>query len=331
MLFFNMTMMGTLVSISSFSWFSMWIGLEINLLSVIPLFKSHKNMMAAEATLKYFITQALASAIILFSIILTMNMNEFINNNYNYWILMIMNSALLTKMGAAPFHSWFPEVAEGLNWMNNLILLTWQKLAPMILIMYNLNMTLFFSFIIMISAIISGVWGINQMSLRKILAYSSINHIAWMLASMMNVKMIWFMYFSIYSIISMNIILIFYLFNIFYMMQLFNSLNSSKLVKIMFILNFLSLGGLPPFLGFLPKWLTINFLTMNYFYFLSFILIVFTLLTLFFYIRIAISSLTIYMNESLAMKSYIYNTLILIFNSISIMMLIVCTNMFNIF
>nr|APX39167.1 NADH dehydrogenase subunit 2 [Neocrepidodera transversa] len=330
-MFLNMLIMGTLISISSFSWFSMWIGLEINLLSVIPLFKSHKNTTTTEATLKYFITQSLASAIILFSIILSMNMNEFINQNYNYWIMMIMNSALLTKMGAAPFHSWFPEVAEGLNWTNNFILLTWQKLAPMILVMYNLNMTLFFSSIIMISAIVSGIWGINQISLRKILAYSSINHIAWMLASMMNIKMIWFMYFIIYSIISLNIIMIFYIFNIFYMMQLFNSLNNSKLVKIIFILNFLSLGGLPPFLGFMPKWLTINFLTYNNFYFLSTILIMFTLLTLFFYIRISMSTLSIYMNETIIKNSHIYSTIILIFNSMSLMMIILCTNMFNIF
>nr|APX40616.1 NADH dehydrogenase subunit 2 [Psylliodes chrysocephala] len=329
MLFFNTMMFGTLISISAYSWFAMWMGLEINLLSIIPLFKSHKNYYPAEATLKYFITQSLASTIILFSIIFSMNMSDFIPQNFNYWMMMILNSALLMKLGAAPFHSWFPEVAEGLNWFNNLILMTWQKLAPSILIMYNMNMMLFFTLIIIISSIIGGIYGINQVSLRKILAYSSINHIAWMLASMLNNKMIWMIYFIIYSLITLNIILIFYFFNIFYINQLFNSLNSNKMFKMLFILNFFSLGGLPPFLGFLPKWLVINFLINNNFYMLSLILVIFTLLTLFFYIRITFSTLMFKMNESL-IKPMKINYFTWIFINILILQgLIICTLIFN--
>nr|APX40070.1 NADH dehydrogenase subunit 2 [Orestia punctipennis] len=331
MMFFNTLIFGTLISTSAYSWFSMWIGLEINLLSIIPLLKSHSNLYPTEATLKYFITQTLASTIILFSIIMSMNMNEFIPQHFNYWLMMMMNSALFTKMGAAPFHSWFPEVAEGLNWMNNMIMLTWQKLAPMVLIMYNLNMTLFMTMIIIISSIIGGIWGLNQISLRKILAYSSINHIGWMLASMMNYKMTWLIYFIIYSIISVNLIMIFYLFNIFYLPQLFTSLNSNKLIKILFIFNFFSLGGLPPFLGFLPKWLTINFLIYNNFYTLSLFLIISTLMTLFFYIRITLSTLTITTKETLIKTHKLNNFIILMINSISLLMLILMTNFFNIF
>nr|APX39810.1 NADH dehydrogenase subunit 2 [Psylliodes fusiformis] len=329
MLFFNMMMFGTLISISAYSWLTMWIGLEINLLSIIPLFKSHKNYYPAEATLKYFITQSLASTIILFSIIFSMNMTEFISNNYNYWIMMILNSALLMKLGAAPFHSWFPEVAEGLNWMNNLILITWQKLAPSILIMYNMNMVLFFSMIIIISSILGGIYGINQISLRKIMAYSSINHIAWMLASMMSNKMIWLIYFIIYSLISLNIVLIFYFLNIFYINQLFNSLNSNKMFKMLFILNFFSLGGLPPFLGFLPKWLVLNYLIYNNFYILSLILVIFTLLTLFFYIRISFSSMMLKTNENLIKNIKINSYMTILVNIFILKSLFTCTFIFN--
>nr|APX40408.1 NADH dehydrogenase subunit 2 [Aphthona albertinae] len=331
MLFFNSMIIGTLITISSYTWFSMWMGLEINLLSIIPLFKSHKNIYPVEATLKYFITQSLASAIILFIVIISMNMTEFIPHNFNYWLMMILNSALLTKLGAAPFHSWFPEVMEGLNWINNLILLTWQKLAPMILIMYNLNMLFFLSTIILFSSIISGIWGMNQTSLRKIMAYSSINHIAWMLASMLNLNSIWFIYFSIYSLISVNIIIIFYYLNTFFLTQLFLTLNSNKLIKMMFMYNFLSLGGLPPFLGFLPKWLVINNLTENYSYWLSFILIIFTLITLFYYIRLMFPSLTLNSQELILKSSNLTNYKIIMFNIFTLSSLMICTNLFNYF
>nr|YP_010010558.1 NADH dehydrogenase subunit 2 [Psylliodes chlorophana]QOH99577.1 NADH dehydrogenase subunit 2 [Psylliodes chlorophana]QOK35978.1 NADH dehydrogenase subunit 2 [Psylliodes punctifrons] len=326
LMFFSAMVTGSLIAISAYSWLTMWIGLEINLLSIIPLFKSHMNQFPAEATLKYFITQALASAIILFSIIFSMNTNFFVWNEF--WT-MSMNSAFLMKLGAAPFHSWMPEVAEGLTWMNNLILMTWQKIAPIILIMYNMDMPLFFSTIIILSSILGGIYGLNQISLRKILAYSSITHIAWMLASLLNNQMIWLIYFMIYSLISANIIMIFSFLNIFYLNQLFNMLNNNKMIKWMFIMNFFSLGGLPPFLGFLPKWLVINFLINNKFYTLSLILIIFTLLTLFFYTRITFSTLMFKMNENLIKihKFSKFNWTFL--NILMLMSLFICTMIFT--
>nr|YP_009528991.1 NADH dehydrogenase subunit 2 [Aulacophora lewisii]ATC73082.1 NADH dehydrogenase subunit 2 [Aulacophora lewisii] len=328
-LFYNSLIMGTLISISAYSWFSMWIGLEINLLSIIPLMKSHKNIFPAEAALKYFITQALASTIILFSIVMSLNSYEFIPNLSNYWFMMMLNSALFTKLGAAPFHVWFPEVMEGLNWMNSLILLTWQKLAPMILIMYNLELKLMMTMVILLSSIIGGIMGLNQISLRKIMAYSSINHIAWMLASMLNFKVIWINYFLIYTFISINIVLIFYLFNIFYLNQLMMFMNTNKLIKLFFILNFMSLGGLPPFLGFFPKWLVINHLVNSNYYAMGMILILFTLITLYFYMRITFSTLTISMSETIMKFIKNYSFFLIFMNSLSLMSIFICTIIFN--
>nr|QWB85896.1 NADH dehydrogenase subunit 2 [Aegosoma pallidum] len=330
LLFFTTLILGSLIAISAYSWMGMWIGLEINLLSIIPLLSEPKNLFPSESALKYFITQALASSILLFSILLSFNMSEFLTPQPNLYSLMIMNSALLTKMGAAPFHAWFPEVVEGLSWMNCLIMLTWQKLAPMVLLMYNSKMTLFLSSIIVFSSVISGILGLNQISLRKILAYSSINHIGWMISSMLNSQSIWLIYFLIYSIISMNIILVFWSLNSFYLKQLFNTLNQSKTFKFLFILNFLSLGGLPPFLGFFPKWLTINNLVQNNFIMISFILITSTLITLYFYLRITFSSMVIYSQESFVFKENVPNKFfILSFNFISLTGLIACTFIFN--
>nr|ARH53987.1 NADH dehydrogenase subunit 2 [Phyllobrotica quadrimaculata] len=328
MLFFNTLMFGTLISISSYSWFSMWVGLEINLLSMIPLMNSNNNLYPAEAALKYFITQALASTIILFAVILMLNSWEFMPNKFNFWYLMILNSGLMTKLGAAPFHAWFPEVMSGLNWLNNLVLMTWQKIAPMVLIMYNIQ-TSFFTMIIIISSIISGLSGFNQTSLRKLMAYSSINHIAWMLSSIMNYKMIWNIYFMVYCFISISLTLIFHNINTFSLNQLFISLNNNKLMKMFFIFNFISLGGIPPFLGFLPKWLVINNLVSNHFYMLAFILITFTLIMLFNYIRITLSTLSILTQEMKLMEKNINNFTLIFLNMFTLLSLFLCTSIFN--
>nr|YP_010491826.1 NADH dehydrogenase subunit 2 [Dinothenarus chrysocomus]UWM92612.1 NADH dehydrogenase subunit 2 [Dinothenarus chrysocomus] len=329
LLFLPSLMIGSIITISSLSWMSMWMGLEINLLSIIPLMNSNKNLFSAEASLKYFITQALASTILLFSIILLSN-NIFLINQIMSNIVLIFNSALLTKMGAAPFHFWFPEIMEGLSWMNCIIILTWQKIAPMVILMYNINFSSFFFFIIIFSMLVSGIIGFNQISIRKIIAYSSINHMGWMISSMFVLETIWMYYFLIYTLISLNIILIFWSLNIFYLKQLFISMNNNLTLKFFFMLNFLSLGGLPPFIGFFPKWLTVENLITNNFFILTFSMVILTLLTLFYYIRLMFSTLVMNMTE---INYLIFNKFnqfwMLTSNFVSIISFLTCTVFFN--
>nr|AND96027.1 NADH deshydrogenase subunit 2 [Cleptocaccobius convexifrons] len=329
-MFITTLFISTLISISSYSWFSMWLGLEINLLSIIPLMSNTKNPLSSEAAMKYFITQTLASTILIASLIMmAMDINYMM---YNFHLNLMFSSSLFTKMGAAPFHFWFPEIMEGLSWSNSFLMLTWQKLAPMMLISYmNFQNYNYLILIVILSSMISGIMGINQTNMRKILAYSSINHISWMLTSMLFFETIWIYYFIIYSIISLNIIIILNKLNIFHMNQLFSTINYYPMIKFFFMMNFLSLGGLPPFLGFIPKWLTIQILIKMELFSLSLIVIIMTLITLFFYIRIITSSMTFNKNSNLMIKNlymkqfyYIY-----LFNFITIMSLLLITIMFN--
>lgn len=220
---------------------------------------------------------------------------------------------------------------EGLNWRNCLLILTWQKIAPIILLINNLNITFILSIIIIFSSLIGGITGLNQINLRKILAYSSINHIGWIIARILNSLLIWFIYFLIYTIITINIIIILKYFNIFYLKQLFIFINSNKILQLFFLINFFSLGGLPPFLGFFPKWLTINNLIQNYFILIRLFLILSTLITLYFYIRITFSSLILYKNENLLYNKKYNYYFIFLFNLISLIGLIICIITFSFF
>lgn len=313
-----MLLLGSLIAISSNSWLSAWIGLEINLLSFIPLIRDYKNnLISREASLKYFLTQALASVILLISsllIILKIKLNLLVDNSiFNYIII----STLLTKLGAAPFHFWFPRVIEGLNWINSLILITWQKVAPIILLFYQ-NCKFIIFRVIILSALIGTIGGINQTSLRKILAFSSINHISWILRALYYSEILWINYFLIYSFLTFRIIYLFNIFNISYINQLFSLHFNSKLLKFNFIINFLSLGGLPPFLGFLPKWNTIQILVLNENYLLIFIITVLTLIALYYYTRLTFSSLILnYTENKWNINMYINNIQFYNYNLIS--------------
>nr|YP_009692417.1 NADH dehydrogenase subunit 2 [Mesonemoura metafiligera]QEH58817.1 NADH dehydrogenase subunit 2 [Mesonemoura metafiligera] len=285
---FLLTLMGgTLISTSANSWFGAWMGLEINLLSFIPLMTNSKNLLSTEASLKYFLVQALASATLLFSVILgSLLLNPALaNSSYSTSLNILISSSLLLKMGAAPFHFWFPGVMEGLNWMNGLMLLTWQKIAPLMLISYTLKLDIFFSLIIILSVIIGSLGGLNQTSIRKILAYSSINHLGWLLAAMSAGENMWGLYFLIYTFLSFAIIFMMNAFKLMHVNQIFSLNSINPINKFAFFITLLSLGGLPPFLGFMPKWLVIqNLVTLGNLFTVT-IMVITTLMTLFYYLR----------------------------------------------
>nr|AYU71294.1 NADH dehydrogenase subunit 2 [Eucnemidae sp. 4 ACP-2013] len=325
--FFMILIFSTLISISSYSWFGMWVGLEINLLSIIPLMLNSKNISSTESAIKYFITQSIASAILLM-VILTMmikqsfSLNEMINQN------MIITSSMLMKLGAAPFHFWFPEVMEGLSWMNCMILLTWQKIAPMIIMMYVKTMFKFMIMVILICMMISGVMGISQTTLKKMLTYSSINNIGWMLSTMILQSKIWIIYFIIYSMTTINLILILKQNKIFTINQLIQKTKNSN-NKMMLMLNFLNLSSIPPFIMFLPKWITLNeMINQNMIMIASFMTIL-TLLTTFMYMKIMMPSFMLSMKSQKMNYIKNYNHKKSMWNMIILMSLIQATFIFN--
>nr|YP_010398710.1 NADH dehydrogenase subunit 2 [Axarus fungorum]UQK95129.1 NADH dehydrogenase subunit 2 [Axarus fungorum] len=297
MLFMLTLFMGTFISICSSSWFSVWMGLEINLLSFIPLTMKTNNLFSSEASLKYFLTQTLASSILLFSIILFSFFIEWkLNQNLMLKMNIVIASSLMMKMGMAPFHFWFPIVMEGLNWINNIILMTWQKIAPMIIISFCLNNT-FFYFSIIMSMVFGSLGGLNQTSLRKIMAFSSINHLGWMMAGILNNQNLWKIYFIFYCFLSITIVYCFNMLKLFNLNQIFSFFNFQNLKKTVIFIPLLSLGGLPPFLGFFPKWMIIDLL-MNYNLILLLIVMInFTMITLYFYLRISYSAFLLNHNE----------------------------------
>nr|AYM84986.1 NADH dehydrogenase subunit 2 [Eucoptacra sp. OR509] len=306
LLFLSTMMMGTILSISSNSWFGVWMGLEINLLSIIPMLTSEKNKMINEPSIKYFIVQAMASTMLLFSII-------FIQMKYSLgWeketiSSMIIMSSLLLKIGAAPFHFWLPEVMGDSTWINCLMLMTWQKIAPMMVLSYCMQMKTFMFVIVLLSIIIGGIGGLNQTSLRQILAYSSISHLGWMISCLTLSENLWEMYFIIYSMLSVIMILLFKQANMYFINQIYSTSSMKTETKFIMFMSLLSLGGLPPLLGFMPKWIVIQSLIENNMTPIMSIMVMLTTINLYYYMRISFSALILSYTESSWLMSMKYN------------------------
>lgn len=283
LLFFSTLVFGVLMAVSSSSWFTAWIGLELNLLSFIPLISSETNQFSSEARLKYFLTQALASAIILLAS--SAIVADVLFSPY------LLSTALLIKIGAAPFHMWFPIVAEGLGWLQFIILSTVQKIAPISLISYTVDKTHWLIIIVIsTSALVGALGGINQLILRKLMSYSSIGHTAWMLTTLLIRESLWIIYFGVYCLTSSTIALFFFYKQGYHINHLIPSGFQSNTQTCIIFISLLSLGGLPPFTGFLPKWITIQELAISSYSFMAFFLILGTLINLYYYLRLTLGS-----------------------------------------
>nr|YP_009059422.1 NADH dehydrogenase subunit 2 [Microphysogobio fukiensis]AIN37062.1 NADH dehydrogenase subunit 2 [Microphysogobio fukiensis] len=283
--------LGTTLTFASSHWLLAWMGLEINTLAIVPLMAQHHHPRAVEATTKYFLTQATAAAMILFA----STTNAWItgewdmNNMSNPIASTMVITALALKIGLAPMHFWMPEVLQGLDLLTGLILSTWQKLAPLALIIQvsqAIDPLLLTSLGVM-STLAGGWGGLNQTQLRKILAYSSIAHMGWMIIVLQYAPQLTLLALGTY---------------IFMTSAAFLTLKTSSATKINTLamawsnnptltattaLVLLSLGGLPPLTGFMPKWLILQELTKQNLPATATIMALAALLSLYFYLRLS--------------------------------------------
>nr|YP_009171093.1 NADH dehydrogenase subunit 2 [Ptyas major]AGT79939.1 NADH dehydrogenase subunit 2 [Ptyas major] len=257
--------LSTTMITSTTHWLMTWVCLEINTLSMIPIISKPNHPRATEAATKYYLIQTLASTTMLFAA--TTNAlntaNWEMDATTEPTALIMITLALMMKMAAAPFHFWLPDVSQGTTTMTTLTILTWQKIAPLMILLTThnkTNITLTLSSA-MLSIMIGGLGSLNQTQLRKLMAFSSIAHTGWIMATITMAPKISTLTFTIYA---MATIPTFILINITISMtvkDIGTMWTNSPYTMIILTFSILSLGGLPPLSGFMPKWLILNNMT----------------------------------------------------------------------
>nr|AAT78212.1 NADH dehydrogenase subunit 2 [Anolis sagrei]AAT78215.1 NADH dehydrogenase subunit 2 [Anolis sagrei] len=281
---------GTIITMTSHHWLLAWIGLEINTMSIIPIISTTHHPRSTEAATKYFLTQAAASAMILFSSMT----NAWETGTWDITQLsstpshILLTMALAMKLGLVPMHFWLPEVLQGSTLTTALIITTWQKLAPMSLIYLTINSlsTTILLLMGLTSTIVAGWAGLNQTQTRKIMAYSSVAHLGWMItiSSIMTNLMV------------MNLMIYLIMTSALFQALIFSKSKTiqdttmtwalSPVVTTMTMVLLLSLGGLPPLTGFMPKWLILEELITQNLIPTATVMALSALLSLFFYLRL---------------------------------------------
>nr|AHL68936.1 NADH dehydrogenase subunit 2 [Hemiphyllodactylus harterti] len=281
----------TIITTASHHWLLAWLGLELNTLSILPLIMKSHHPRSTEAATKYFMIQTTAAALILFAT--TMNAWQTghwsIITHPSQQTTMLVTTALMLKLGAAPMHLWYPEILQGTTLITAMIISTWQKIAPvaLLLLMYN-HLPAHLLLVTSLASTLVGGWaGLNQTQTRKIMAFSSIAHMGWLMAALT---------------ISPHLTTLTMTFYIIMTTTLFTSMNitstktltdtgtawpNSPTLMALTMLSLMSLGGLPPLTGFTPKLLILNELMTNGLLPLGVLLALASLPSLFFYMRMA--------------------------------------------
>jgi len=261
--------LGTILTFISNNWWMAWLGMELNLLGFISFTSKYYNN---ESIFKYFIVQSLSSIVLL---------RRFISIDMNYFFFnRLILIALILKLGASPLHFWLPLVVEYLNNIQLLIVLTWQKIAPLILIIrLPFNKIVFVRLIFRL--LVGSIGNINELRVFTLYTYSSIRHTGWIILSSIINENICILYLLVYRLILITVVL---------------SVNKKFIrdhwykLNILYFINLLSLGGLPPFTGFFIKWVIIKEL-INFRSLLILRILIFTsILLIYIYLRLTFIS-----------------------------------------
>nr|AFH37694.1 NADH dehydrogenase subunit 2 [Sciaphylax hemimelaena]AFH37695.1 NADH dehydrogenase subunit 2 [Sciaphylax hemimelaena]AFH37696.1 NADH dehydrogenase subunit 2 [Sciaphylax hemimelaena]AFH37697.1 NADH dehydrogenase subunit 2 [Sciaphylax hemimelaena] len=283
--------LGTTITISSNHWVMAWIGLEINTLAILPLISESHHPRAIEAATKYFLVQAAASALLLFSSMT----NAWYTGQWDITQLthptscLLLTTAISIKLGLVPFHFWFPEVLQGTSLTTGLLLATTLKFPPTTLLLLSsssLNPTLL-TLMAIASTALGGWAGLNQTQTRKILAFSSISHLGWMTIILVYNPKLTLITFLLYCLMTTPIFLTLNTIKTLKLITMSTAWTKIPPLTATLMLTLLSLAGLPPLTGFLPKWLIIQELTKQEMTPIATIITLLSLLGLFFYLRLA--------------------------------------------
>lgn len=290
-------MMGTLTLICSSNFLSIYLAIELQTFPIFLLVTQKKGYIySAEAGLKYFILSALSSGVFLFGCSFFYQLigdidlvNIKIELTKETIGDLFITVALLFKIAAAPFHIWAPDVYSGAPSLITALLIILPKIG-----VFSILIPINFSYIVLLvsvicSILIGSIGGLNQTKIKRLLAYSGINHIGFILfgllikspesvqASLIYLTLYVFMSICIFSIIILtksNLILE------------FKGLSRAEpLMSFILAISILSFAGIPPFIGFLSKWLILMSGIIHNFYFISIISIICSMIAGVYYIR----------------------------------------------
>ena len=299
---FILVYLGSLILIVSDNLITLYLGLELQTFSIFILIaKNRESIRGSEAGLKYFMLGAISSGFYLISLVIlflqgyNFSVSDILLLSEDYAVILCLTLITLSfcfKLSLFPFHFWIPDIYEGSSWDIINLIATLPKISVisiLIQLLVNTNIIIGFS---LLSISIGTLGALNQTKLKRLLAYSGISHMGFIIIGYSMLNSLGLTVGSLYLIIYMLTMLcvLILIMNITsnneYIIELGGIKFINKILAISLILLVLSIAGIPPLSGFMSKWYLIWMTIDSQYNFSSFIIILFSAIGLGYYLRI---------------------------------------------
>ena len=313
------SIIGMMLMVSSNDLLSLFVSIELQSLALYILVSfSKEDFNSSEAGVKYFVIGSLSTCIFLFGSSLIYGLvgstnfseiSQFMSDQYSVPLLLVVGLifilvSLSLKISAAPFHMWTPDVYQGSPSLVTAFLST----APKVAVFGVLIRVLVYPFgeiivdwgkilviLSIFSMLIGSLGALRQDDLKRLMAYSTINHIGFILMGLVPGSEDGITAICIYLIfyITMNLgVFLFILnmkrdqLNVTKIKDLSGLYKTEPLIAGCLALLFFSMAGIPPLAGFISKLLILNIVIDNNLFFLAIIAVITSVISAFYYIRL---------------------------------------------
>lgn len=291
--------LSSLLLVSSINWLSIYLAIELQTLSLFILVAIKRDSVySTEAGLKYFVLGAVSSGLFLFGCTLLYGLSGEISiqGGNSIWVSdmgkILITISLLFKLSAAPFHMWAPDVYEGSPTIITALLATVPKVG-VFSILVQIGPV---SNIILVCAVISIIYGaigaLNQTKIKRLLAYSGIGHMGFILFGVgigsfesIQASIIYMIIYIIMSICGFSIILSLKLTKTL-IVEVSGLSRKDPAIAVALGLTFLSTAGVPPLAGFLSKWLILLAGVSSGYYLISILVVLSSVVAGVYYVRL---------------------------------------------
>jgi NADH-quinone oxidoreductase subunit N len=319
-------MLGMMVMISGYNFITLYLGLELLALSSYALVAYNRdNAESNESAMKYFVLGAIASGMLLYGMSMVYGATGSLQVNELAQLISSTQSPLLLtfglvfimvgvafKLGAVPFHMWVPDVYQGAPTATTLFISSAPKIAAFAFAIRILGQSLeglfdqwqpIVAFIAIASIIVGNLFALQQESIKRLFAFSTISHIGFMLLGFLGgtegyaASMFYIITYALMSVAGFGMIIVlsckgFEANNI----SDFKGLNQRNgWFAFMMLLIVASMAGFPPLVGFFSKLYVLKAIVDQGFYLLAGIAVVFAVIGSFYYLKLI---KTMYFDES---------------------------------
>jgi NADH-quinone oxidoreductase subunit N len=312
--------LGMMVMASAYSFLMIYLGLELLSLSLYAMVAMQRESVAAtEAAMKYFVMGALASGMLLYGISLVYGATGSIqlleignllqNSNPSMVVtlgLCFILAGVMFKFGAVPFHMWVPDVYQGAPTSVTLFIASAPKIAAFGITMRILvealpTEVLHWQHVLIVIAVLSMFFGnvlaIAQTNIKRMLAYSSIAHIGYMLLGIIagpysaegySAAMFYIATYVIVAVGGFAVITILSQRGTeFEDLEDYRGLNArNPWIAFMMLLLMFSMAGVPPTVGFFAKLGLLEALVEAHLVWLAALALLFAIIGAYYYLRI---------------------------------------------